>query len=380
MAVGRPQPKRRSLADSPAHRTGVLGALLTILGILLVLLLVTRRDQEPVQSGVRSDHATAPRPDAADTANAGETLDVPASESTTREPSPDERPSLGFGDPAATQRRRERQSNDVPAGSSDLAAEHARRLASGATDDRPLHHRRTRLAPAGGTPAGDVPPGQPGVVAGEVASQRDALGTPEAQPAGHAGGQRAAAAPPPTPPDVPESQAEPEYNTLSETDAGEQKGLTGAGGAISFWLQPAWDATNEDAASLVRIGDDRLRISKSGTYLRFEIMNADGQPTALGMPIAEWNPGEWHQVVTTWDGHVISFFADGRLVGQNAYEGQIELPPNPRLYVGTNAPEAPAAPGFVTDVNVQRRPLTPDAVSHRFEQSKPPPAPPPPRR
>src|SRR5262249_39052684 len=107
MAVGRPQPKRRSPADSPAHRTGVLGPLLTILGILLVLLLVTRRDHVAVQSATGSSHATGPRPDAADTAKAGETLDVPATESTTREPAPYETPSLGFGDPAATQRRQE---------------------------------------------------------------------------------------------------------------------------------------------------------------------------------------------------------------------------------------------------------------------------------
>ena len=364
MAVGQSHPKRPAPARPATPGAGVRVALLAVLALLLVLVLVTRRDRVPARAGSARTMSARPHPaGSTNSASDGRGVEAPgapplAAESTARNSPSYDTPSLGSEDPAATHRRRERDWTEVPGGP-------------------PPRHQRTRRRPraeGGAVAAGSA--GQPAVVASEVGTQGAPPGAaPAGEPAGLARGERTpavAAAPPPVPPEVVESPVATEYETFNETDAGEQKGLTGAGGTISFWLQPAWDGTSQDGASFVRIGDDRVRISKSDTYLRFEITNADGQPTALGMPIAGWNPGDWHQVVTTWDGRVISFFVDGRLVGQNAYEGQIELPRNPRLYVGTNAPGEPVAPGLVADVRVQNRPLTGDAVSRRFEESRPP--------
>ena len=364
MAVGQSHPKRPAPARPATPGAGVRVALLAVLALLLVLVLVTRRDRVPARAGsARATNAWSQPAGSTNSASDGRGVEAPgarplAAESTARRPPPYDTPSLGSEDPAATHRRRRRDWTEVPGGP-------------------PPRHQRTRRRPradGGAVAAGSA--GQPAVVASEVGTQGAPPGAaPAGEPAGLARGERTpavAAAPPPVPPEVVESPVATEYETFNETDAGEQKGLTGAGGTISFWLQPAWDGTSQDGASFVRIGDDRVRISKSDTYLRFEITNADGQPTALGMPIADWNPGDWHQVVTTWDGHVISFFVDGRQVGQNAYDGQIELPRNPRLYVGTNAPGEPVAPGLVADVRVQNRPLTGDAVSRRFEESRPP--------
>src|SRR2546427_683231 len=144
-----------------------------------------------------------------------------------------------------------------------------------------------------------------------------------------------------------------------------------AGGTIVFWLQPAWDGESREDASFVRLGDDRMRIYKSDHYLRFEITDTEGHPTSLGMPITNWTPNDWHQVATTWDGHVISFFVDGALIGQNAYEGQIDLPRDPKLFVGTNGAEGSVAPGRLAGVQVGNQPLTADAVSRRFALSRP---------
>jgi len=383
MATGRSHSKRRAPADSTRQRPGVLGALLVVLGILLVITLITRGDRAPVRRGSVSAPATdagshaAPAtragPEARGTEGWAEEVPAPTAESDASQPAPYEGASPRSEDRGGMPRKRRTDSPDVAATEAERGT-----VPGGTTDGSPRRHRGQRWradAASSGRVGTTASPGQPGVVAGEVGTQRETLG--EAQRAGPGGADRTAAveAPPPDPLAF-AKEAEKEYETLSETDAGEVKGLTGGGGTISFWLQPAWDGTSQEDASFVRIGDDRLRVYKSATYLRFDITDAQGQPTSLGMPIADWNAGDWHQVVTTWDGHVISFFIDGKLIGQNAYNGQIELPPDPKLLVGTNAPEQAVAPGLVAGVRVQNRPLTPDAVSRRFEGSKPPQPPP----
>ena len=160
------------------------------------------------------------------------------------------------------------------------------------------------------------------------------------------------------------------YPTDAQVEVPDVK-ITGQAGTISFWLQPAWDGESREDASFVRLGDDRMRIYKSDHYLRFEITDTEGHPTSLGMPITNWTPNDWHQVATTWDGHVISFFVDGALIGQNAYEGQIDLPRDPKLFVGTNGADQAVAPGRLAGVQVGNQPLTADAVSRRFALSRP---------
>ena len=162
-----------------------------------------------------------------------------------------------------------------------------------------------------------------------------------------------------------------EYETTSETDAGKLKRVTGAGGTISFWLQPAWDAMSQDAASFVRIGDDRIRVYKSAAHLRFESLTG---ATDRGLR-SRTDPGEW----PTCD-HLGRPQRPARqlilrrrhYVGQSQYHGQIELPRKPKLSVGTNAADQPVAPGLIADVKVHNRPLNLEAVSRWFEESRPP--------
>jgi hypothetical protein len=222
---------------------------------------------------------------------------------------------------------------------------------------------------------GSAPPDRPAVVASERAARHETRREGQWQASG-SGRQTVAVERRLQDPLAFAHERAREYETTSETDAGRLKGVTGAGGTISLWLQPAWDAMSQDDASFVRIGDDRIRVYKSATHLRFEVTDANGQPIAVDMPFTDWNPGEWHHLLTTWDGrnapHVISFFVDGNIVGQSQYQGEIELPRKPKLYVGTNAPDQPVAPGLVADVKVHTRPLSLEAVSRWFEESRPP--------
>ena len=342
MYDGQSKPTRRAPAGASPHRAGVAAALLVVLGVLLVLLL-TRGDRAPERRDLvtgrvtSAPHATAPA--GAETHGSDGRDDAP---------------------PSAIAR------SDTERG-----------LASGGIGDgSPRRHRRRPSgdegAPAGGV--GSASPGQPGAVASEVGAQHETLGEDEDVDSGN-GQQTADVEAPALDPLDFASEPEKQYDTRSETDAGKLKGLTGAGGTISFWLQPAWDGTSQDEASLLRIGDDRVRLYKSATSLRFEVTDVDGQPIAVDMPIRDWTPGDWHHLLTTWDSrnapHVISFFVDGNLVGQGQYEGGIELPDDPKLYVGTNTPDQRVARGVVANVKVQNRPLSLADVSRRFEESKP---------
>src|SRR6185369_6105986 len=82
-------------------------------------------------------------------------------------------------------------------------------------------------------------------------------------------------------------------------------------GSVSLWVQPGWQPGNEDDATLVQLGD-RLRLAKSVDSLRLEAVdaeaeNADDTPD-VGLPIAEWSPGEWHRITATWSRRMLSLY------------------------------------------------------------------------
>src|SRR5437899_3125154 len=197
MSVGRSKPKRRAPAGASPHRPRVVAALVAVLGVLLVLLL-TWGNRAPERRGPVTGRAT--RDDAPPSATA---------RSDTFRLTPESPP----GDSA------DRGDRPVP-----------RR---GGSRRRPS---RDEGAPAGGG-IGSASPGQPGAVAGEVGAEDEALGEGQQEDSGS--GQETEAVDPLAFANRPEK----EYETGSETDAGKLKGLTGEGGTISFWLQPAWDGT-----------------------------------------------------------------------------------------------------------------------------------------
>ncbi|TMA39794.1 MAG: LamG domain-containing protein [Deltaproteobacteria bacterium] len=144
-------------------------------------------------------------------------------------------------------------------------------------------------------------------------------------------------------------------------------------GSVSLWVQPGWQAGNEDDATLVQLGD-RLRLKKNVDVLRLEAAdveagNARDTPD-LGVPITDWNPGEWHHVAATWKDDSLSLYVDGDLVGRRGRHGRVDLPPDGELLVGSDVGDgAPVAPGLIGRVDVRNRALGDDEVAKEFHDA-----------
>ena len=213
-----------------------------------------------------------------------------------------------------------------------------------------------------------------GAVGGEpdAAPERPATGSTRtaAQPAGAV----AATAAEPAVPDVAPasdvsftSGADRQFPTDTPVEVADVPDIAGASGTLSFWLQPTWEGGNQDDASLLELGDGRLRIVKNVDFLRFEWMDDAGASGGIGAPIVEWKPGEWHAVTTTWNGNAYALYIDGRLVSEKADAGRVGLPKDATLVIGSDFAEArPVAPGVIGNVDVRRRPLTPAEVANQF--------------
>ena len=145
------------------------------------------------------------------------------------------------------------------------------------------------------------------------------------------------------------------------------------GGSVSLWVQPGWERGNEDDATLVQLGD-RLRLAKSVHFLRLEAADAEapdaGDVAGVGVPITEWNPGEWHQVTATWNENALSLYVDGELVGRRMGRGPVDLPPDTELLVGSDLAESRrVAPGLIGRVDVRSRSLGDDEVARDYRDA-----------
>ena len=159
--------------------------------------------------------------------------------------------------------------------------------------------------------------------------------------------------------------------TASPLEVHDLAGLSGRG-TVAFWLSPQWAQGNQDDASLVRIGGGLLQINKNVSFLRFEFLGIDGVVGGVGVPIGTWAPGEWHHVAATWDTGVLALYVDGALVSQKTFVGEIQIPRDATLVIGSAFPPGrPIAPGVITGLSVRARPLSPLAVARIFEAGVP---------
>jgi hypothetical protein len=118
-------------------------------------------------------------------------------------------------------------------------------------------------------------------------------------------------------------------------------------GAVSFFLQPQWQANDPTNATLVQLGNSDTNpsgfaITKDGQSLHFTFAdNSGAAPLDTSIAIDGWKPGEQHLVTASWGqsqdgGHsVASFYVDSQLVGQQQYNGQFQIGQGVPLNVGS---------------------------------------------
>jgi len=158
------------------------------------------------------------------------------------------------------------------------------------------------------------------------------------------------------------------YPTPAEQPLADVSGLDGGSGTIALWVTPLWGEHSVDDATLIRFGDDRVRLVKNVSFLRFEIVDQMGGHVGLGTSIADWKVGEWHYVAATWDGRVIALFVDGAQMMASAQNAPIDVTPDTPIFVGSSFPPGrPVAPAVMAGLTIRDRALTPMAIARRFD-------------
>jgi len=148
--------------------------------------------------------------------------------------------------------------------------------------------------------------------------------------------------------------------------------IRGDSGTLQLDVQPEWSGGEEGDFSLVNVrtpNDPRnlLRLFKNGRYLRFMFADASGVERDISAAIDDWDPGEVRTVTATWGEGRTALYVNGRLVGQNNYDGPLEIHPGTPLYLGSDVPEAGAkgAGGVISNFQVFGRALGGDEIASR---------------
>jgi len=132
-------------------------------------------------------------------------------------------------------------------------------------------------------------------------------------------------------------------------------------GTISFCLQQQWSggAGNLSLISTSPGAANSLSVAKDGQYLRFALADSTGLASTAAADINAWQPGQRHLVTTTWGSGQTLLYVDGKLVDQQAYQGQLQgqlqLSPDSPLHIGSAAGDVAGAGGSLSQLQIQDR-------------------------
>lgn len=152
--------------------------------------------------------------------------------------------------------------------------------------------------------------------------------------------------------------------------------LNGEAGAVAFCLQNEWQGGDDTNASLVQLRnkalyENRLQVFKNGRYLRFILAPNTGMESGAGIPIDSWQPGQQHHIAAVWGrnpdtgDNMAALYVDGRLVGQETYDGSFEVSPGTPLLIGSDyAGGATSAGGTMSSFQGFSQYLPADRISN----------------
>lgn len=130
-----------------------------------------------------------------------------------------------------------------------------------------------------------------------------------------------------------------------------------SGITIAAWIKPSWTGNNRILQKSTEGSDDQYRLLKEGgNNIRVHL------PPAANFEVTGQLPpnGEWTHLAATYDGSAIKVYFNGVLVGETAFNQQLQTSDGP-LFIGTKWSQAPAGDefnGVLDDVRIYNRGLS----------------------
>lgn len=137
-------------------------------------------------------------------------------------------------------------------------------------------------------------------------------------------------------------------------------------GSITFEIVPGWSGDEDSVRLFLQIREpnawhSRLLVFKDHPFLRFLLTDDTGAEHGSGVPIVGWARGDRHAVAVTWHDGVAALYLDGKLIGEDKYQGKLEITPRTLLYMGADNPADPtrAAKAKIEKLIIYGRALEP---------------------
>ena len=159
-----------------------------------------------------------------------------------------------------------------------------------------------------------------------------------------------------------------------------QGNMNPAQGAVEFWLMPVdWDGRDQTDSHfwVGATGEDRLYIYKFARWHHFTVHvatdDADKYLSIHDASIMNWEPGEWHHAVVTWDTANVRIYLDGEMVSEHSIPSPItDL--GDTIFVGKDlaTPQFAAGETAIDELRIYPRPLFPEEVRRAYQRAENP--------
>ena len=152
-----------------------------------------------------------------------------------------------------------------------------------------------------------------------------------------------------------------------------------AQGAIEFWLQPIdWDGTDDEFSHFFvgAFGADRIFIYKFARWRHFTFHVATDDADhyeSMQAGVYQWQAGEWHHAVVTWDPAYLRIYLDGEMKAEASIPSPID-DLGDTIYVGKELATVQFAAGetAIDELRIYPRPLFPEEVARAYERADSP--------
>ncbi|MBD3291395.1 MAG: hypothetical protein GF393_00615, partial [Armatimonadia bacterium] len=156
--------------------------------------------------------------------------------------------------------------------------------------------------------------------------------------------------------------------------------LNPAQGSVEFWLMPVdWNGRDETDSHfwVGAAGSDRLYIYKFARWFHFTVHvgtdDADRYLSIHDVSIRNWEPGEWHHAVVTWDSANVRVYIDGEFASEHSIPSPID-DLGDTIFVGKDlaTPQFAAGETAIDELRIYPRPLFPEEVSRAYQRAENP--------